>query len=151
MAKLLCAVAARDEVASGHLLTQAGFLTTRRDPWILSRTAMLHWGEYSEYSLGRPGDGKLGGVVKAQENLEILDPITQFYEAEGDVFIAARGGICMRLTATTFGLFEVNTAVQVQPFAEEFLRSRRIDPGIVPGRTLPADAEPDFSRFPLHL
>merc|ERR1712187_305311 len=141
----ICAVAARDEVMSAKYVEEAGYITKKKDPWTLNRVACIHWGEYSAYSLGVPNDGKLGGIMKAADNIAILDPILQFYEPSGDVFIAARGCICTRITAQSFGFFEVNTAFQIQMAAREALKARGIEAGVVANRTLPSSAEPDWS------
>lgn len=149
IAQVVCAVAARDEVMSARLMQDIGFLTQRQDPWVLNRLAALHWGEYSEYSVGSANDGKLGGVMKVADNFEILDPCQQFYETNGDIFIAARGCICLRLTAQNFGFFGLNSAIQVEAAARAALRERGIDPGVVPNRRLPDSAEPDWTKFSL--
>eukprot|EP00930_Biecheleria_cincta_P064016 TRINITY_DN49575_c0_g1_i1.p1 TRINITY_DN49575_c0_g1~~TRINITY_DN49575_c0_g1_i1.p1 ORF type:complete len:202 (+),score=24.30 TRINITY_DN49575_c0_g1_i1:96-701(+) len=149
IAQVVCAVAARDEVMSARFMQDIGFLTKRKDPWVLSRVAAVHWGEYSEYSVGSANDGKLGGIMKVADNFEILDPCHQFYETNGDIFIAARGCICLRLTAQHFGFFELSSAKQVEAAARAALKERGIDPCVVPNRRLPESSEPAWTQFSL--
>jgi len=154
VAKLIAAVAARDEVATADFAYEAGFRTKRMNRWIASRVSHCHFGTFDSH-----GTGELGGVAKWEENVDRIDTITQLYDQEvGDIFLAARNCLFTGLTIRTLGLMGNNAAERLQAcegrYLQKYLEAEGYGPDffqkqIVRGRRMPLNEKPDLSKVKL--
>ena len=161
LAKILAAVAGKDEVKTAQFAHEMGLRTKHMNRWIASRIAAAHFGAFDSYSVG-----ELGGVAKWEENTDRVDPITQLYDrGEGDYFMCVRNCLFVGLSLRSLGLVGENAArriagsegrwlqILLEQRASELLGGDRgrseIGGEIVAGRRLPPAEKPDLSGIKL--
>lgn len=127
LAKLLIALADRDEVLAADLMAATGFATRTNDPWVLHKWAAYRFSRWTDDVVG-----ELGGMVNFERLLGNLDPIT--VEAQ-EYVMPFRMSALLRGNALGLGDLTIDSAKRWRPHAVALLdQLSEPTPRTVPGR-----------------
>jgi len=125
MARLMIAVADRDQVLAAQYSRALGHKTERGLDWAHYKCSSVYFGRLAEAD-------ELGGIIQFEENLDKIDRRL----ADWGVYImAARNVILTRMSVALLGFPELNTSVTYRNAAASCLERQGLPlPETVPGR-----------------